>query len=321
MQQCEEDSLVGAIEAGGTKFVCAVGASPGSGLLSRVEIPTIADPVEQMSQAVAWLQNQQQVHGKLRAIGVATFGPVDLNTSSPTYGHITTTPKVGWANADLLGPLRTAFGKIPLAIDTDVNGAALGEHRWGAASGLTDFVYVTIGTGIGGGGMASGRLLHGLVHPEIGHIRLPRIAGDDFAGVCPYHGDCWEGLCCGPAIEARTGLPATQLPADHPAWQLQTQYIATALASIVCVLSPQRIILGGSVSKGGRLGQDGFLRLIRQGLQRTLAGYVASPALSDQGIDSYVVPPALGDDAGVCGAIALAQSAHELGLRIKFARY
>lgn len=317
MQQCDDGGLVGAIEAGGTKFVCAVGTAPGKGLLSRVELPTVSDPVAQMAQATAWLQNQQQAHGKLQAIGVATFGPVDLDASSPTYGHITTTPKVGWANADLLGPLRKVFGEIPLAIDTDVNGAALGEYRWGAASGLTDFVYVTIGTGIGGGGMASGRLLHGLVHPEIGHIRLPRIAGDDFAGVCPYHGDCWEGLCCGPALKARSEFSAEQLPAEHPAWKFETHYVAAALANIVCVLSPQRIILGGSVSKGGRLGQASFLGSVRESLQRTLAGYVASPALSDQGIDSYVVPPALGDDAGVCGAIALAQSAHRLRLEYR----
>ncbi len=308
MQQTENSAVFGAIEAGGTKFVCAVGTGPGVGLAARIELPTEPDPAGQMAKVVAWLQEQQPAHGMLHAIGVATFGPVDLDPTSASYGHITTTPKPGWTNADLLGPLRAAFAETPLAIDTDVNGAALGEHHWGAARGLSDFVYVTMGTGIGGGGMARGRLLHGLVHPEMGHMRVPRLAGDEFAGVCPYHGDCWEGLCCGPAIERRTGVHAEKLPANHAAWRFQAHYVAAALANIVCVLSPQRIMLGGSVSKAGQLGSGAFLSLVRAKLQEMLAGYVVSPALLDKGIETYVVPPELGDDAGVCGAIALAQT-------------
>lgn len=299
--------LVGGIEAGGTKFVCAVGAGPGAELMARVELPTL-QPATQMAQVIDWFRRQQESHGRLQALGVATFGPADLAEGSPTYGYITSTPKPGWANADLLGPLRAAFPDAALAIDTDVNGAALGELRWGAARGLTDFVYITIGTGIGGGGMARGRLLHGLVHPEMGHMRLPRSAGDSFAGVCPYHGDCWEGLCCGPAIEARTGMSARELPASHPAWSIEAHYVAAALANIVCILSPQRIILGGSVSKAGQFGQDAFFSLVRRRLQETLAGYVVSPALLGEAIHTYLVPPELGDDAGVCGAVALAQS-------------
>lgn len=303
-----DGALVGAVEAGGTKFVCAVGTGVVQGLLAREEIPTGSSPASLMQLVVQWFQRQQRALGPLQALGVATFGPVDLDERSPTYGFITSTPKPGWANADLLGPLRAAFHGIPLAIDTDVNGAALGEHRWGAARQLTDFVYVTMGTGIGGGGMARGQLLHGLVHPEMGHMRLPRLVGDGFAGVCPYHGDCWEGLCCGPAIEARTGTTAERLPADHPAWETEARYVAAALANVVCVLSPQRIILGGSVSKAGQLGQDAFFRMVRQHLQSTLAGYVVSPALLGDGIQTYLSPPQLGDDAGVCGALALAQT-------------
>lgn len=303
--------LFGGIEAGGTKFVCAVGTGPGEGLLARTELPTGSDSVRQLRQVVEWLKEQQGNFGHMQAIGVATFGPVDLHRDSASFGRITSTPKPGWANSDLLGPLRAAFPGIPLSIDTDVNGAALGEHRWGAARGLTDFVYITMGTGIGGGGMSGGKLLHGLVHPEIGHMRLPRLPGDDFAGVCPYHGDCWEGLCCGPAIEARTRCAAQHLSPDHDVWRIQTHYVAAALANIAYVLSPQRIILGGSVSKAGQLGGDSFLQLVRGNLQQTMAGYIQSAALSENGISEYVVPPSLGENAGICGAFALAQSSYK----------
>ena len=191
-------ALVGGIEAGGTKFVCAVGRAPDDVRRpeNRVSFPTGDDPTLTLARCVAWFKEREAAlpAGRLAAIGVASFGPVDLDPVSPTYGHITSTPKPGWGNADVLAPIRLAFPGLPIGFDTDVNGAALGEHVWGAAAGLDDFLYITIGTGIGAGGMARGRLLHGLIHPEIGHSRLPRIAGDDFAGVCPFHGDCWEGL-------------------------------------------------------------------------------------------------------------------------------
>ncbi len=303
--------LVGGVEAGGTKFVCAVGYGPPDRMLARVEIPTGDEPTDCLAEVVRWFHSQESVHGKLAGLGVATFGPVDLAAESPTWGSITTTPKPGWANTDLIGPLRSEFGGVPVGIDTDVNGAALGEHTWGAAQGLDDFVYVTMGTGIGGGGMARGQLLHGLVHPEMGHLRLPRMPGDDFPGVCPYHGDCWEGLCCGPAIEARTGMAAEELSADHEAWQYVTTSTAIALANIVCTLSPRRIIVGGSVRKGGRLGERRFFALVRERLQESLNGYVVSPALLGRGIDDYVVPPQLGDNAGVVGALALGRRALE----------
>lgn len=295
------------MEAGGTKFVCAVGVGPDAGLRARQSFPTGDNPERLLAEVVEWFSEQQERHGRLAGIGVASFGPVDLDEHSPTHGFITTTPKPGWKNTDLLGPLRRAFPGLPLAFDTDVNGAAVGEARWGAARGLEDFLYITAGTGIGGGGMARGRLLHGLVHPEMGHIGLPRIEGDDFEGTCPYHGRCWEGLCSGPAIAKRAGQPAESLPADHPAWDLTIRTMAHALVNLTCVLSPRRIILGGSVRKAGQLGEAVFFQRLRSHFRQILNGYIASPALDADGIGTFLVPPALGDNAGICGAMALAQ--------------
>jgi fructokinase len=301
-----DDSLVGGIEAGGTKFVCAVGAGPHD--LTRRECATGDQPAQVLARVTGWLAEQQRQRGTLQAIGIGSFGPLDLHEGSPSYGYITSTPKPGWRNTDILGAVRAAFPHTPIGFDTDVNAAALGEYRWGNAAGLSDFVYVTIGTGIGAGAMAGGQLVHGLVHSEMGHMLLPRVPGDTFAGVCPYHGACWEGLCTGPALQKRAGVPAEGLPPEHQAWALETQYIAYALANLVCVLSPQRIILGGSVRKAGGLGSERFFEMIRAKLQQALNGYIVSPALAED-IDRYVVPPLLGDDAGVCGAIALAQQA------------
>jgi fructokinase len=298
------DVLVGAIEAGGTKFVCAIGSGPGDKLRSRTEIPTADDPARVLDRVIAWFEEQQKTLGKLDAMGIASFGPIDLVRTSPTYGFITSTPKPGWRDTDIVGAVRKVFPGLPIGFDTDVNGAALGEFYWGHARELGDFVYITIGTGIGAGGMAGRRLLHGLVHPEMGHLRLARIPGDVFAGACRYHGACWEGLCSGPAMLQRTGFLAETLPADHPAWVLETQYIAAAISNIICVLSPRRIIVGGSVRKAGQLGEERFFEWVRRGVQQSLNGYIVSPAL-DAGIAEYIVPPLLGDDAGVCGAMAL----------------
>ena len=309
MNAHQPDPIVGAIEAGGTKFVCAVGSGPGARLLERAQFSTGDDPARLMRSVAEWFAAQEKRHGALAGLGVASFGPVDLDERSPTYGFITTTPKPGWQHADIPGPLRRAFPGLPIGFDTDVNGAALGEARWGAAQGLEDFVYVTVGTGIGGGGMARGRLLHGLVHPEMGHMGLPQLAGDDFAGACPFHGRCWEGMCSGPAIAKRTGMPAEQLPPDHPAWEATIGYMAHALKNLTCVLSPRRIIIGGSVRKGGRLGEERFFTRLRAAFRELLAGYISSPALTETGIAEFIVPPHLGDDAGVCGAIALAHRA------------
>ncbi len=233
------------------------------------------------------------------ALGIAAFGPLDAQPGSPTFGFITTTPKPGWAQTDLAGALRRALG-IPVAFDTDVNGAALGEQHWGAAQGLDTFVYLTVGTGIGGGGVVNGRRMRGLLHPEMGHVRVPHDREcDPFPGICPYHGDCLEGLASGPAIEARWGRRGESLPADHPAWDLEAEYLALGLVNVVCTLSPQRIVLGGGVMKAPSL-----LQRVRQRVLTLLGGYVAPLA---GGLDDYIVPPALGDQAGVLGAIALAQ--------------
>ena len=310
MMSERKDLVVGGIEAGGTKFVCAVGRGPEDvrQARNRQEFATGNDPGVLIASVIDWFREKQKEQ-PLSAIGIASFGPVDLVGGSPWFGHITSTPKPGWANFDLVGPIQRALGNIPVGFDTDTNGAGLGEYFWGNASGLDDFVYITIGTGIGAGGMAGGRLLHGLVHPETGHMRLPRFPGDTFRGACKYHGACWEGLCSGEAIRQRTGVAAELLPPDHPAWDFETQYTGYAIANIVCTLSPRRVIIGGSVSKGGQFGEDAFFRAVRRQVQTVLNGYVVSPSLLGDGIDDYIVPPQLGDDAGVCGAIALGQCA------------
>ena len=291
--------VYGAVEAGGTKFVCAVGTGPDD-LRAEVRFPTTT-PGETIGRAIEFLSEQGAAHGPLAAVGIASFGPVDLDRGSPTWGQVTTTPKPGWAQADLAGPVAAALG-VPVAFDTDVNGAALGERRWGAARGLDTFVYVTVGTGIGGGGMVGGELMHGLVHPEMGHMLLPRDpAADAFEGCCPFHGDCLEGLASGPAIAARWDRPATELPPDHPAWALEAEYLALMCANLTVVLSPQRIVLGGGVME-----QRQLFPAIRRRLQERLAGYVQSPAILED-VDAYVVPPGLGSLAGVLGALALAK--------------
>jgi len=309
MPEITQEALFGAVEAGGTKFVCAIGAGSEGRILNRIQFPTGDDPAGVLQNVAAWLRERQAEHGRLAALGIASFGPVDLDEESRTYGCITTTPKPGWAHAAIVGPLRAAFPGLPIGFDTDVNGAALGEWRWGAAQGLEDFVYLTVGTGLGGGGMVRGQLLHGLTHPEMGHMGLPRLPGDDFAGACPFHGRCWEGLCSGPAIAQRAGRPAEELPPDHPAWGLALQYMAQALVNLTYVLSPRRIIVGGSVRKAGRLGEQRFFEKLRAAFRAGLAGYVALPVASAADLAEFIVPPGLGDNAGVRGAIALAQAA------------
>jgi fructokinase len=308
------EPLFGGIEAGGTKFVCAVGNARSQQLVARASFPTGEDPAIVLAAVSAWLKKVEERSGRLAALGVASFGPVDLDERSPTYGFITTTPKAGWRNTDILGSLRRAFPGVPIGFDTDVNAAALGEGRWGAARGLRDFVYITVGTGIGGGAIVRGEPVHGLVHTEMGHIPLPRLEGDTFAGACRVHGRCWEGLCAGPAIQARTGKPAEDLAADDPAWTMVTHAMGQALATITYVLSPARIIVGGSVRKAGKLGEAAFFARVRSAFCAVNADYIRAPQLcayttDGGGIDSYIVAPELGDDAGVCGAIALAESA------------
>jgi fructokinase len=280
--QSLSQSLLGGIEAGGTKFVCGVGTGPGD--IETIQIHTTS-PEATTSAAVEFLGKRS-----LRAVGIASFGPVNLAT-----GHITSTPKAGWRNYDLAGTVRKALG-VPVAFDTDVNGAALGEARWGAAQGVSDFIYLTVGTGIGGGAMVNGRLLHGLAHPEMGHIRIPHdMTRDPFPGVCPFHGDCLEGLASGPAIQARWGVPAPELPPDHVAWALEAHYLALALANWMFTLSPKLILIGGGVGEQSQLFEQ-----IRNELAGILNGYI-------QGCE--IAAPGLGSRAGVLGALALAEQA------------
>jgi fructokinase len=290
--------VFGGIEAGGTKFVCAVGTGPAD-LRDEIRFPTTT-PAETMGRALDYFK-EQAAREPLAAVGIASFGPVDPNPNSPTFGYITSTPKPGWANTDFGQAISRALG-LPVGFDTDVNGAALGEHRWGAAQGLDSFIYLTIGTGIGGGGLMNGRLMHGLVHPEMGHILLPPHPDDPHPeGFCPYHGHCLEGMASGPAIEKRWGQRAEALPPDHPAWTLESYYLALGLVDFICTLSPQRLIVGGGV-----MAQPHLFALLRRQVQALLNGYVQSPVILER-IDDYIVPPALGSRAGVLGAIALAE--------------
>jgi fructokinase len=292
-------ALVGGIEAGGTKFVCALGSGPDD-VRAETRIPTTT-PGETIGRAVEFFAAQREKFGPIAAVGIASFGPIDPEPGSPTFGYITSTPKPGWGNTDFAGPVERGLG-VPVAFDTDVNVAALGEWRWGAGRGTDGLVYLTIGTGIGGGGLWNGRLMHGLIHPEMGHIRIPHdLQADPYPGHCPYHGDCLEGLACGPAISERWKCPSETLPEGHPAWVLEANYLALALVNLICTVSPQRIILGGGV-----MAQGALFPLVRGKVQQLLQGYVQSPAILDQ-IDRYIVPPGLGDRSGVLGAFALAQ--------------
>jgi len=293
--------LVGGIEAGGTKFVCAVGTGP-EDVRDEVRFPT-TEPEETIGRAIAFFREQMKKQGALDAVGIASFGPVDPDPDSDTFGFITSTPKPGWQQVDFAGALQKALD-LPVGFDTDVNGAALGEWRWGAAQGLQTFIYLTVGTGIGGGGMVNGDLMHGLIHPEMGHIRLPHDREvDPYEGRCPFHGDCLEGMAAGPALEERWGQPAETLPADHEAWSLEAEYLAYALVNFIVTLSPQRLILGGGVME-----QPHLIPLVRQRVQGLLNDYVRHPMILER-IDEYIVPPSLGGQAGVLGAIALGQRA------------
>ncbi|MFA6241197.1 MAG: ROK family protein [Candidatus Hydrogenedentales bacterium] len=294
-------SLWGGIEAGGTKFVCAVGTGPDD-VRDEVRFPT-SSPDECIRQSIEFFHAMQHAHGALAGVGIASFGPVDPNPASSTFGYITTTPKKGWAHTDLAGPIGKALG-VPIGFDTDVNGAALGEFRWGAAQGLDTFVYITIGTGIGGGAMVNGRLVHGLMHPEMGHVLMPHDRMEDpFEGVCPYHGDCLEGLASGPAIEQRWNEKAERLGPEHPAWDLEAKYLAHGIVPQIYILSPQRIIMGGGVMEQAHL-----FPKVRRHVRAILNNYIQAKAIL-QDIDRYIVPPGLGNRAGVLGAIALAQAA------------
>jgi fructokinase len=298
--------VLAGIEAGGTKFVCAVGTGP-EDLRAIVTFPTTT-PDETLARAAAFVREQEEHAGTaVRAVGVACFGPLGLRRGSPAYGHITSTPKNGWRHTDVVGTLGAALG-VPVGFDTDVNGAALAEHTWGAGRDRDPVVYVTVGTGIGGGALVNGRVVHGLLHPEMGHGPVRRHPEDRYPGGCAYHADCLEGLAAGPAIEARWQRPASDLGAVRaPAVAMEAWYLAQLATTVTCVLSPERIVLGGGVMK-----LAGLLDALRAQTVDRLAGYLEAPAITAH-IDEYLVPPGLGDRAGVLGGIALAVRAVEDG--------
>ena len=292
-------SLFGGIEAGGTKFVCAVGTGPDD-LRAEVRIPTTT-PEETLPKVVDFFAEQQDKEGRLAAIGIGAFGPVDVRPESATFGWFLDTPKPGWQQVDFAGVVKQKLN-VPIGFDTDVNVAALGENKWGNAQGLDTFIYLTVGTGIGGGGMVSGRPIRGLLHPEMGHILIPHDrAADPFPGTCPFHQDCLEGLASGFAMEKRWGQKGVELPIDHPAWALEADYLATGLANFTLVLSPERIILGGGVME-----QEQLLGMVRSQVQTKLNAYLAVPKITSE-IEDYIVSPGLGNKSGIMGAFALAQ--------------
>jgi fructokinase len=287
---------VGGIEAGGTRWNCAVAAGDDGAELTRVETFPTTTPAETIGRAVEFFAAEQD----LEALGVGLFGPVEVRRDSPRWGTILTTPKPGWANVDVAGALADAL-EVPIALDTDVNAAAVGEWRHGAAQGLDTFVYLTVGTGIGGGVFANGRPVHGLLHPEVGHMLVPHDrARDPFEGCCPYHGDCLEGLASGTAMRARWGKRGEDLT-DPAAWELEAEYLALGLANVVLVLAAERIVLGGGVGRA-----PGLIERVRTRLRDLLAGYIDAPQVTAN-LDAYLVPPGLGPRSGVVGAIDLAR--------------
>lgn len=295
-------SLFGGIEAGGTKFVCAVGTNP-EDFRDKRRFETTT-PSETINELIDYFKEQNK-RERVLAIGIGSFGPVDLKKKSSTYGYITSTPKIKWQNANFYGRIKETFD-IPVGFDTDVNAAAFGEHQWGVAQDISNFIYITIGTGIGGGGMINGGFLHGLAHPEMGHIFIPQDKKfDPYEGICPFHKNCFEGLASGTAIRDRWGKSGEKLGKEHPAWQLEANYISLAVINYICTLSPERVILGGGVMK-----QKQMLPLIHKKVKTLLNNYINMPEITHN-IEKYIVLPGLGDNAGVLGAIALAKREYE----------
>ncbi|WP_010339687.1 ROK family protein [Sphingobium yanoikuyae] len=284
--------MLAGVELGGTKCICILGTGPDD-IRAQVEIPTTT-PAETLSAVAATLAGWD-----FAALGLGSFGPLDLDPASASFGSIVSTPKPGWSGTDIT---HLAAGR-PFMVDTDVNGAALAEGRWGAAQGLTSWAYVTVGTGIGVGSIVSGMPVRGLGHSEAGHMRVPRAAGDDFAGNCPFHGDCLEGLANGPAIEARTGQRGRDVSANDPQWSFVAHALAAMCHNLALTSLPQRILIGGGVA----MGQPQLMPLIRDGLTASLAAYGAAATIAS--MDDYVAHPALGGRAGPLGTIALADMA------------
>ena len=298
----KNSQLYGGIEAGGTKFVCVVASGP-ERIIDEVRFPTTT-PDETLGRAIQFFQPFVS-SGQISNIGVGCFGPIDLNPKSPTYGFITATPKPNWGNTDVRGTLQRAL-HVDIPFDLDVNAAALGETVWGASKGFDPSLYLTIGTGIGGGYIKDGKSLIGMLTPEMGHIRIPHSRElDPFIGACPFHGDCFEGLASGPAIEKRLGVTGAIVPEDDAFWDIETDYIASALMNFILTLSPKKIILGGGVMQ-----REFLFPKIRRRVRELLNDYVSSKSISES-IDKYIVPPSLGSQSGSMGAIALAMQATE----------
>jgi fructokinase len=294
--------LYGGIEAGGTKFVCCV-ASGSRQIVGEVRFATTT-PQETLRKAVQFFERYVST-GQIKTIGVGCFGPLELNPNSSMYGYITATPKPDWTNTNVRGILQRQLG-VNIAIDSDVNAAAIGERVWGASRGADPSLYLTIGTGIGGGYLQGGKPLHGLVNPEMGHIRIPHNRErDPFNGSCPFHGDCFEGLASGPAIEKRMKATGATVPEADPFWELEADYIASALMNYILILSPKKIILGGGVMQ-----REFLFPKVRNRVHELLNGYVSSKVILEQ-IDQYIVPPGLGNQSGSMGAIALAMQLEE----------
>jgi fructokinase len=290
------------IEGGGTKFVCAYGSNPHN-LKDRVLIKT-QSPEITLQELIEYIRSVQK-QCAIQAIGLAVFAPIDLDPASVTYGYITSTPKKDWEYCNIVGALQTIF-HLPVGFDTDVNGAALGEYRWGAAQGVKDFVYLTVGTGIGGGAIMNGKLVHGAMHPEMGHLLIPQHKNDSFEGVCSYHSNCLEGLASGPAILKRWGVnDASRLSEDHAAWDLEAYYLGVGLANIIMTCSPEKIILAGGV-----MHHNGLLPKIHRVVLNCLNGYVSCKKMVNH-IAEYIIKPGLEDNSGICGAIALAEQVFE----------
>ncbi len=282
---------IGALEAGGTKMVAAIADENGN-IIDRASFPTLT-PLETMPVLIEYFKKWQ-----LSALGIGTFGPADLNKGSATYGYITSTPKTAWKFYDILGEFKRALN-IPVGFDTDVNAAVLGEATYGCMQGVSDGIYITIGTGIGVGVLSNGHLLHGMLHPEAGHILIAKNPADHYAGKCPYHGCCFEGLAAGPAIEGRYGKKAFDLVDQADVWELEAEYIAKALVNYILILAPKKIVLGGGV-----MHQEQLFPLIRKKTVDLLAGYINTKEIAD--IDSYIVAPSLNDNQGILGCVALA---------------
>lgn len=292
--------LIGALEVGGTNIIASIGNAQ-RGVMQRASFPTTA-PEAAIAQVTEFFKMFE-----IRALGIGAFGPLDLNPASPTYGYITGTPKTEWRNFPLLPVLRDALS-VPVAIDTAVNAAALAENRMGAGRGAKNMLYVTVGSGIGGGLMIDGSPVHGLVHPELGHMIVSPLKQDPMPeGICPFHMHCLEGVASGPAMEKRWGLPPKLMTQDHPAWTLEAAYLAQMCANAILMFSPEVIVLGGEVMQHNAA----LYSMIRENTRHLLGGYVSSERTTEGGMEKYIVPPQLGINAGVTGAWLLGARALE----------